>query len=531
MHVPLTPLRCLRRALDLYPDKPAIVSGESVFTYAEFALRCRRLAAGLRALGLAAGDRAAYLSFNTSSLLEGYFGVPLADGVVLPLNVRQHPAEISRILRHAAPRVLLFEAEFLPVVEQLRGEGALAGTQPVAMDGSAAAGIPSLAEVMDVEPLPERDIMTLDEDTAAELFYTSGSTGAPKGVMLSHRALYLHALGLAATLDHDERQVVMHTIPLFHANGWGFPQFATMCGMSQVMVRRFEPTHVLELIERHRGTAMILVPTMAAALLACPARQTLDLSSLRSVIIGGAAASKQLIAALSEAFPSARCFAGYGLSEASPVLSVAVPRSRPAEAAGDRGLEDRACAGTPLPIIEARVVDEAMQDVPRDMQTIGEIVARGDSVMEGYYREPELTAAVISDGWLHTGDMAVWDTDGTLHIVDRKKDIIISGGENIPSTEIEEILMCHPAVAECAVVAAPHPRWGEVPAAILCLRAGHTATAEEILAFAAARTARFKVPHVIRFQTEPLPKTGTGKVMKRALREQFWQGHERRVQG
>jgi fatty-acyl-CoA synthase len=374
------------------------------------------------------------------------------------------------------------------------------------------------------------DYTRIDENSIAELFYTSGSTGTPKGVMLSHRTLYLHGLSVATTYNPDEETIELHTIPLFHANGWGRPQTATMLGLKQVMVRRFEPSIVFRLIERERTTAMALVPTMANALLNAPDLGQHDYSSLKTIFIGGAAASPELVDRMERAF-HCTVLGGYGLTETSPVATSARDKSTVQFKDEADRLHHRAMAGWPLPACEIRVVDTNMQDVPRDMAAIGEVVIRGDNVMDGYYKEPEGTAAVMTDAWLHTGDMAVWDDENYIHIVDRKKDIIISGGENISSIEVEKAIFAHPAVFECAVVAAPDERWGEIPVAFVVVKPGQKLSQEELCAFLQERIAKFKLPRAVEFVEGALPKTGTGKIVKRELREKFWAGKDRRVQG
>ena len=528
MIIPLTTLRCLHRAMDIYGQKEGVVCRQRRFTYAQFGARCGRLAAALQRDGLQPGDRVAYLSFNTHQLLEGYFGVPQARGIVMPLNVRLTPAELTVILNHSGARTLFFENDFTPLVTHLRTE--CPGIQRyVALDGENAQADAAYEDFLAPEPAP-LDIMAYDENAIAELFYTSGSTGTPKGVMLSHRTLYLHALAVATMFVRNRQAVDLHTIPLFHANGWGRPQACTLMGTQQVMVRRFEPVAVLDLIESSRATSMTLVPTMANALLQCPNLGKRDVSSMQEVLLGGAASSPELIDRMERAF-GCTVNAGYGLTETSPVISTAMQKST----VNYRDAEDRAhrqsMAGWSVPGAEIRVVDGAMHDVARDMDAIGEVVVRGDQVMDGYYREPEATAAVMTNGWLHTGDMAVWDEESYIHIVDRKKDIIISGGENISSIEVENCIAAHPRVLECAVVAAPDARWGEIPVAFVVPLEGQQITAEELQAFLAPRLAKFKMPRLFYFRTEALPKTGTGKILKRRLREPFWANLAERVQG
>src|SRR5437879_3829480 len=295
------------------------------------------------------------------------------------------------------------------------------------------------------------------------------------------------------------------------------------------MVRRFDPAYVLRLIEEEHATSMSLVPTMANALLNCPDLGKFDVSSLRQVHMGGAASSPELIARMEAVFPCL-AIAGYGLTETAPVATSARDKSTVTFADEDDRLRHRAMAGWPLPGCEIRVVDGAMNDVPRDMQSIGEIVFRGDVVMDGYYKEPKATADVMTDGWLHTGDMAVWDDESFVHIVDRKKDIIISGGENVSSLEVERAIAAHPAVFECAVVSAPDEQWGEVPAAFIVVKPGEQLDEKLLCEFLKQRIARFKMPRRFQFTETPLPKTGTGKILKRDLREGLWTGKEVRVQ-
>ena len=529
MHVPLTPIRCLYTAVDLFGRKIGVVDGTDRFTYAQFGERCEKLATALPELGMQVGDRVAYLSFNNHQLLEGYYGVVQARGIVMPLNVRLSELELTNILNHSGAKMLLFEADFAPMIEKLR-RSCPAVERWISLDEKLPISDLTYEELIDQGHAERADIFSYDEGSLAELFYTSGSTGTPKGVSLSHRTLYVHALDIGAIYKDIESMVDLHTIPMFHANGWGRPQASTMHGIKQVMVRRFEPTFVFHLIQEHKATDMCLVPTMANALIHAPDRADFDLSSMRRVMIGGAASSPELAARVEQAIPSCECIAGYGLTETCPVLTSSRAKV-PAYKSDEERLRHQAMAGWPVPGVSIRVVDFDMQDVPRDMVSIGEVVAMGDHVMEGYYKEPEATAAVMSGPWFHTGDMAVWDQDGYIHIVDRKKEIIISGGENISSIEVERAIFSHPAVFECAVVAAPHDQWGEVPAAIVVLKPGHTLTQEELLAFLQQRLGKFKLPRVIEFTEEPLPKTGTGKIRKMVLKEKFWAGKAKRVQG
>jgi len=521
MNIPLTPLRCLERAADLFGRKVGVVCGEKRFTYAEMADRCARLASALARNGVGPGDRVAFLSYNTHRLLEGYYGAPHARAIVMPLNVRLTPVELADIVSHAEPKFMFFETEFSATAEHLCE--ALPGLRAINLDTEYEAFIQQGDPVSPV-------ISTYDENAIAELFYTSGSTGTPKGVMLSHRTVYLHALDCAGSMELDHKGIELHTIPLFHANGWGRPQTATMMGLKQVMVRRFDPAFVCRLIQDERATSMSIVPTMANALLAFEGRNAFDLSAMHTIFIGGAASTPALIEKMESAF-HCDVQAGYGLTETSPVATSARRKSTVVYSSDEDRWQWQSVAGWPIFGAEVRVADAAMSDVPRDLCTVGEVVIRGDIVMDGYFREPEATAAVMTDGWLHTGDMAVWDDENYIHIVDRKKDIIISGGENISSIEVEKAIASHPGVSEVAVVGAPDERWGEIPVAFVVAGQGTELSEIELRAYLNARLARFKVPQRYFIRTEPLPKGGTGKILKRELREPFWAGQEKRVKG
>lgn len=529
MIVPLTPIRCLYRAVDLYGKKLGVVSGPSRFTYAEFGERCERLAHGLLSEGIQPQDRVAFLSFNNHQLLEGYYAAPLIRAIVMPLNVRLTPPELIEILNHSGTRILFFETDFAPCIAAFR-KACPAIERYVSITESVPQADLSYEELLSRGRIERPDLLSFDENEIAEIFYTSGSTGIPKGVALSHRTIYLHALAVTGSVTQHDRFVELHTIPLFHANGWGRPQTATLNGIKQVMVRRFEPTNVLRLIEQERASGMSLVPVMAGALLNCPDLGKFDTSSLEEIHIGGAASSPELIARMEQAFQCA-VMAGYGLTETCPVVTDARTKSTVHFLSEEDRFRHLAMAGWPILGNEIRVVSPKGDDVPRDMETVGEIIIRGDNVMEGYYKDPEATQNVIRDGWFYTGDMAVWDEESYIHIVDRKKDIIISGGENISSIEVEKAISAHPAVLECAVVGAPDDKWGEIPAAIVVVKPEQKLSSEDLLSFLRTRLAKFKLPQIVRFEEDALPKTGTGKILKRELREAFWAGKERRVQG
>jgi len=521
MNIPLTPLRFLRYAQAQFPRKTGVVCGDRSFTYAEFATRVSQLAGGLRAAGVKSGDRVAFLSTNCHRLLEAYYGVLDAGAVLLPLNIRLATSELAFVLNDAGVRVLFVQPEFLAAVESFRkdvpsierfilleGSPPAKWLSPQNYDQTLAASTPYRTDIMDV-----------NEDGLAELFYTSGTSATPKGVMLTHRNIYLHALSVGLTFKTGQQSVELHTIPLFHANGWGVAHSLTLLGGKHVMIQRFHTEEVFRLIEKEKVDACSLVPTMATALVNCPQRPKYNLSSLERVVIGGAACSPTLVREVEEKL-KCTCISGYGLTETSPMLSTSHMKQGLTWEGEDR-YKGLAMAGYAAPAMEVRVVDAEGNDLPRDGHSIGEIVARTDGVMKGYWQQPEASAEALRGGWFHTGDMATINEHGYLLIVDRKKDIIVSGGENISSLEVEKALVAHPGVYEVAVVPVPDECWGEIPKALVVLKPGAQATEEELIEFCRARISHYKAPRSVEF-LESLPKTGTGKILKRDLRKKYW---------
>ncbi len=521
MNIPLTPVRFLRYAEQQFPGKTGAVCGEKRFTYAQFAERASRLAGALREAGVKAGDRVAFLSLNCHRLLEAYYGVLEAGAILLPLNIRLAPGELAYILNDAGAKVLFLEKEFAEGVDAFRKSVPTIESFILLDAAPHAAWLSSMNyEGMLAAATPYRaDLMGIDENSLAELFYTSGTSAHPKGVMLTHRNIYLHALSVCVAFHPKADSVELHTIPLFHANGWGTAHSITYVGGTHVMLQRFTCAEVFQLIERERVDSLSLVPIMAAALVNSPERTKYDLSSLQWISIGGAASSPTLVGEVEQKL-GCPCFAGYGLTETAPVLSTA--RLKPeARFEGEERYVAQAMTGYAIPGVELRVVDSDDNDVPRDGQTMGEIVARSDGVMQGYWQQPAATADAMRGGWFHTGDMATMSDDGRILIVDRRKDIIISGGENISSLEVEKALLAHPGVYEAAVIPVPDETWGEVPKALVVSKPGAELNAAELLDFCRGRIAHYKCPRSIEF-LESLPKTATGKVLKRELRQKYW---------
>jgi fatty-acyl-CoA synthase len=523
MNIPLTPLRFLRYSEQQFPRKTAVVCGGQRFTYTEFGDRVGRLAGALRSAGLKAGDRVAFLSLNCHRLLEAYFGVLEAGCILLPLNIRLAAPELTYILNDAGPAMLFLEEEFVGLVDSFRRDlrtvrefHQLEGTPQAEWLSD------QTYEQMLISAIPHRrELMAIEEDSVAEIFYTSGTSASPKGVMLTHRNVYLHAMSIALQYQIAYEHVALHTIPLFHANGWGAAHTVTMMGGTHVMLPRFVPEEVFRLVERERVRALSLVPIMAAALLNSPARSKYDLSSLEWASVGGAASSPTLIREAEQAF-GFTCFSGYGLTECSPSLANAELKPD-MHCTPEERHNTQAMTGYAFPGCELRVVDTQDNEVPRDGVTMGEIIARSDGVMAGYWQQPEATAEALRGGWFHTGDMAVIEKNGYIRIVDRKKDIIVSGGENISSLDVEKVLVAHPDILEAAVIPMADQKWGEVPKAVVVVKPGSKPSETELIEFCRARLAHYKCPQSIEF-CESLPKTATGKVLKRELRKKYQGG-------
>lgn len=497
MELPLTPLDFLTRARRLFADRVGVVDGDRSWTYGEFADRCDRHARHLRSeLGVRDGDVVAWLCGNTHELLEAYYGVLLAGGVLLPLNIRLSSTELHGILGQAGASVLFRHPDQpdpgTPVRQVVLGD--------------------AYERALDAQPSGAIERADVDERSPAEIFFTSGSTGMPKGAVLTHRSLYLHAVHNALTNAITGDDVILHLVPLFHVNGWGTPHYLTGLGGTHVMLPRFDAGEVLRLIEAHRVTRLFGVPAMLRMLLDHPSLASTDLSSIVGTSIGGAPVSPAMLAEVEAAF-GCTAICGYGMTEASPTLTRSL--DKPGEPpSADR----RATTGLPIVGVDARVLGADDVEVPWDGETIGEICARSNHVMEGYLDAPEATATVLRDGWLRTGDLAVVRPDGYLVIVDREKDLIISGGENIASPEVEHALTTHPAVREAAVVGRADDRWGEVPVAWVSFHPGRHADEAELIAHVRDLLAHFKAPRSVTIVDE-LPKGGTGKIDKVGLRD------------
>lgn len=528
MKVPLTPLEFRQRAVDLYGGKIGIVDGDKRFTYAEYDQRINRFANALTSLEIGQGDVVSFITYNSHQLLEAYYAVPQVAGILNPINIRLTHHEIEYILNHAESKVLCFHWDFLSLVETLRDQ--IPGVELFIIlepqqTTDWALDYDTLLE--NHSPEAEIDLDGIDEDAVIELFYTSGTTGKPKGVQFTNRNLYIHTLTAIPGFQVSDKDTLLHVVPLFHVNGWGSPQFLTAVGGKHVMLRKVDFGEMLRLIEEERVTKLLGVPTIFNGLLQHTDLRKYDLSSLEEIIIGGAPSPLSLIEQL-EAEIGCRAYVGYGLTETSPFIVIARPKPHLATDEKTRQAI-QVKTGLPLVGVRIRVVDERGEDVPQDEKSIGEIVVRGNQVMEGYLKDPEGTEAVFEDGWLHTGDMAVVDQEGYITIVDRKKDIIISGGENISSVEIEKVIQDHPAVFEVVVIGVPDEKWGEVPKALIVLKPGMQVTEDEIIHHVREYLAGFKAPKSVEFRDE-FPKGGTGKILKQELKAEYWADLDKKIQ-
>jgi fatty-acyl-CoA synthase len=520
MNIPLTPLRCLRHAERQYPGRTAIVCGQHRFSYEQFGKRVGHLAGALLEAGIKSGDRVAYLGVNTHRLMEAYYGVLEAGAILLPLNIRLAPTELIYVLNDAGATVLFIEQPFVPLVDSFR-ESLSTVKMFIQLDGTPETGWMARDnyDTMLRKAKPHRaDINLVDEDEVAEIFYTSGTSARPKGVMLTHRNIYLHALQVCMAFQVENGSTELHTIPLFHANGWGVAHFLTMLGGKHVMVHGFDPKEIFRLIQVERVNHFSVVPIMATVLVNHPERENYDLSSLRRIVIGGAASSPTLIREVEDKL-GCECFSGYGLTETSPALSLSQMKPE-LQWEGEQRYFGQAMTGYAMPGVELRIVDDHDQDLPQNGVASGELVVRADGVMKGYWNQPDSTAEVFRGGWFHTGDMATINQDGYVLIVDRKKDMILSGGENISSLEVERVILAHPAILEAAVIPVADQKWGEVPKALVVLREGASVTEKQLIEFCRSQLAHYKCPHTVEV-VDSLPKTGTGKVLKKNLRKQY----------
>ena len=525
----LDPFSFLERSAFVYPDKPAVVYGDKTYTYRELRERVDRLAGALAQAGVTKGDRIAFIVPNIPPMLEGHYGPMSIGAALVAINTRLSAREIAYILNHSKAKVLVFDSEFAPTVRQIREETPGVSLYVQVVDELPKADDipgPEYEEFLASAPAgPHRDPVGSEMDTVT-INYTSGTTGMPKGVQYHGRGAYLNALGEVIEMGLNWRSVYLWTLPMFHCNGWCFTWAVTAAGGTHLCLRRVDPAQVYELIERHGATHMCGAPTVLTGMYSSPSAEGRDLSGV-TIATGGAPPAPQVVRMM-EAM-GANIVHLYGLTETYGPITICEPQPSWDSMTPDELAAAKAKQGMPYihASVGVRVVDEQMSDVPRDGRTMGEVVMRANGVMMGYLDDSEATAAAFAGGWFHSGDLAVWHADGQIELQDRAKDVIISGGENISSQQVEKVIMEHPGVLEVSVVGTPDDRWGEVPKAFVVPRAGASLTAEEIIDFCRERIAHFKAPKHVEFGE--LPKTATGKIQKYVLREREWAGRERRI--
>jgi fatty-acyl-CoA synthase len=514
METALSPLDFARRARTLYPDREAVVDGELRMTYSQFFERCDRWSSTLRQLGVERGDRVAYIAPNTHAQLESFYAVPQIGAVLVPINYRLTGDDFAYIIAHSGATVVCAHSDYLDVVDRIRPQVGEV-RHFVALEGARDGWLDYESLVAQASPLFERT--EIGERELLTINYTSGTTSRPKGVMITHRNAYINVVGTLLHAPMSMADRYLWTLPMFHANGWTFTWVVTAVGGAHICLRKVDPALVFELIDREQVTLLCAAPTVLIGIANAPADVRARARKGIRVVTAGAPPA----AATIERFEGELGWTithVYGLTETSPFITVCEPRpEHESLSAADRAIVKARQGVELITSGELRVVDEEMHDVPRDGSTVGEIVVRGNAVMEGYYNDPAATAAALRGGYFHSGDAAVVHADGYVEIRDRLKDVIISGGENISSVEVEGVLLRHPAVQEAAVVGLPDAKWGEAPHAFIVLKAGASTTPDELRAFTRDRLAHFKCPHTVTFVPD-LPKTATGKIQKFVLR-------------
>jgi fatty-acyl-CoA synthase len=513
----------LPKAVKLYPNREAAVCGHVRMSYQNFGERVWRLCHALSALGLRRKDRVAILHENCHVFLETYFAAAHLGLILVPLNFRLAAKELAVILADSGSRLLIAHEMFRDKAAHL--PGAVSGLESLVWTHRASEKALGEKEydyevlLADQEDKPVVEL-ALEDDEVAHLYYTSGTTGRPKGVMLTHKNVKSHALGAIAELQLTDRDRWFHVAPLFHlADAWA--TFAiTWAGGKHVIVPSFDAFQVLKLIQEERVTLSNLIPTMLNMMVNHPEAGSFDYSSLRVILSGGASIAPEVVRKIIDTF---KCdyIQTYGMTETSPYLTVSVLKDHLKSLSWEKQLEFKASTGREFINVSLRVVDQAGKEVARDNRQVGEIIVKGDTVTPGYWNLPDETAKAFRDGWLYTGDLAVVNQEEYVTIVDRKKDMIITGGENVYSTEVENVLYTHPAVLEAAVIGIPDLKWGEAIKACVVLKPGKKATEQDLIAFCKENLAHYKAPKSVDF-LEALPRTGSGKIFKKGLRDPHW---------
>jgi fatty-acyl-CoA synthase len=515
METPLSPVDFARRTRRLHGAREAVVDGELRLTYEQFFDRCDRWSSALQGLGVAQGDRVATIAPNTHAQLEAFYAVPQIGAVLVPINYRLTAEDFVYIVNHSGSTVVCVHSDYLAVVDEVRDQ------MPevrhfVAFEGTADGWLDYESAIASAEPgftkpeISERDLLSIN--------YTSGTTARPKGVMITHRNAAMNTIGTLLHLPIAVGERYLWTLPMFHANGWTFTWTVTAAAGTHICLRKVDPATIFALIRDEKVSWLCAAPTVLISLANAPAAVRGEVPAGVHVVTAGAPPAAATIERMEGEF-GWEITQAYGLTETAPFITVCAPLpEHEGLAPADRAILKSRQGVELLTSGELKVVDDDGQEVPADGQTVGEIVVRGNVVMQGYYNDPEATERAMGDGWFHTGDAAVVHPDGYTEIRDRLKDVIISGGENISSVEVEGVLLRHPAVQEVAIVGLPDEKWGETPHAFVVLREGASATEADIITLARERLAHFKAPRGVTFVGE-LPKTATGKIQKYVLRK------------
>lgn len=522
MNVPLLLTSFLDRAVSLYGNKQALFCDNRSFTYNELNDRVNQFSHGLKSLGVKKGDKIAFLAPNTIEMYEGFYGVFQLGAIMVPLNIRLKPTDYLFILNHSESKILFVDQDLyhliVPIKDQLTSiETIIVHYREDDIDEI------SYDEWLNKQSTTRYVREQLDENDICSLLYTSGTTGDPKGVMLSHRNNYLHALTTMHHLRVTDHDTYLHVLPMFHVNGWGAPFYYTANGARQIFIRRSSPEKIYDALQKYKVSVMHMAPTVLNSLLQYYDEHQPKIDQTVRIVIAGSAPPPSFVSRVEQEI-GWEFIQVYGMTETSPLITVSTVRSHLEYLSDDEKTRLKAKAGYEMIGSEIKVVNELGVEVATNGREIGEIIIKGHGVMQGYWKNEAATMETIKNGWLYTGDMATIDENRTIDIVDRKKDVIISGGENISSIEVEGVLYEHPAVLEAAVIAVPHDKWGETPHAYVVTRQGHTLTEQQLIAFCREKLAHFKAVTSATF-VEELPKTASGKIQKVHLRDDYWKTH------
>ncbi|WP_164667812.1 long-chain-fatty-acid--CoA ligase [Virgibacillus doumboii] len=521
----LTPLDWKRRAVKYYPEKTAVIDGEKEFTYKEFGKRTDRLSVALNEAGIREGDHVAVMLPNTHYMLECFYGICQIGAAMVPLNYRLQAGDLEYIINHSDAKMLIVDEEFTGPIEEIVDSLSLEQIVVVSVPGQSTSlnGVDYEAFLQHTPEDKKPPEVEIDENQLLTINYTSGTTSKPKGVMLTHRGNYINAANFMFHLGVSHDDVYLHTLPMFHANGWGGVWAITATGGTHVCLRKVDPPLILDLFESKKISLLCGAPTVVNMLINDEKAKETNIKTSPRMATAGAPPAAALINNAQQIL-GLNMIHVYGLTETSPFILYCEWKKEFDSKTADEQATIKARQGIELAFNgETKVIHPDGEEVAWDGEELGEIITRGNVVMEGYYKDEEKTAAAIKDGWFYTGDLAVTYPDGFIEIRDRAKDLIISGGENISSTEVEGVLFKHPDIMEAAVIAIPDEKWGEVPKAVVVLHPNTNVTGEDIIAYCRDNMAHFKAPKAVEF-VEALPKTATGKMQKYRLREMHWEG-------